>query len=70
MLPVCIKCTDAVASFPGLLAPAFVACSTNAPALVLQATNAGARRPGNEATDAAPMVYTALLFDQLVVENK
>ena len=31
-----------VASYPGLLTPAFVACSTNA--LVLQATNAGPRR--------------------------
>ena len=32
-----------LASFPGLLTPAFVACSTNAG--VLQATNAGVRRP-------------------------
>ena len=36
-----------VASFPGLLTPAFVACSTNV--LVLQATNTGVRRPGNKA---------------------
>ena len=41
-----------LASFPGLLTPAFVACSTN-PALVLQATNAGVRRPGNEANQVA-----------------
>ena len=33
-----------VASFPGLLTPAFVTCST-------QATNAGVRRPGNEARE-------------------
>ena len=40
-----------LASHPGLLAPAFVAYSTKAsPALVLQATNAGVRRPGYEAT--------------------
>ena len=36
-----------LASFPGLLTPAFVACST--PTIVLQATNTGVRRPGNEA---------------------
>ena len=36
-----------LASLPGLLAPAFGACSPNT--LVLQATNAGVRRPGNEA---------------------
>ena len=34
-----------IASFPGL--PAFVTCSTTV--LVLQAANAGVRRPGNEA---------------------
>jgi len=39
---------NGVASYPGLLAPVFVACGTS-PALVLQATNAGARRPGYEA---------------------
>ena len=42
-----------LASFPGLLAPAFVACSTNAGG-VLQATNAGVRRPGNEARYSIP----------------
>ena len=36
---------DVLASFPGLLIPTFVACST---VLVLQVTNAGVRRPGNE----------------------
>ena len=36
-----------LASFPGLLTPAFVTCSTNA----LQATNTGVRRPGNEASN-------------------
>ena len=36
-----------LASFPGLLTPAFVACCTTA--LALQVTNAGVRRPGNEA---------------------
>jgi len=46
----------AIASYPGLLAPAFVACSTNA-GEVLQATNAGARRPGYEATQT---VYSVL----------
>ena len=35
-----------IASFPGLLTPVFVACSSNA--LVLQATNTGVRKPGNE----------------------
>ena len=35
-----------LASFPGLLTLAFVACSTNA-GEVLQTTNAGVRRPGN-----------------------
>jgi len=43
------KSTFKLAMYPGLLAPAFVACSTNA-GLVLQATNTGARRPGYEAT--------------------
>ena len=39
-------CNSTIASFPGLLTPATVCRSTNAfPALVLQATNAGVRRP-------------------------
>ena len=42
----------AVASYQGLLTPAFVACSTS-PALVLQATKRGVRRPGYEAKRAA-----------------
>ena len=41
-----------LASFPGLLTPAFVACSTIV--LVLQATHIGVRRPGNEATQILP----------------
>ena len=41
--------SEFLASFPGLLTPAFVACSTNV--LVQQAANAGVRRPGNEATE-------------------
>ena len=39
-------CNSTIASFPGLLTPATVCRSTNAfPALVLQVTNAGVRRP-------------------------
>ena len=41
-----IHCIIILASFPGLLTPVFVACSTSA--LVLQATNACVR-PRNEA---------------------
>ena len=37
-----------LALFPGLLTPAFVACST---------TNAGVRRPGNEARDSMDKQY-------------
>ena len=47
---------NSVASFPGLLTPAFAACSTNT--LVLQATNAGVRRPGNEAKNSDPWVFS------------
>ena len=43
------KSTFKLALYPSLLTPAFVACSTNA-GLVLQATNAGARRPGYKTT--------------------
>ena len=43
------KITVLTASYPGLLTPGFVTCSTSV--LVLQATNTtGARRPGYEAT--------------------
>ena len=41
--PESIVCVT-LASFPGVLTPAFVTCSTSA--LVLQATNAEVRRPG------------------------
>jgi len=52
-------CTPFIASYPGLLAPAFVACSTNA-GEVLQATNTGARRPGYEATPFRPLFLVCL----------
>ena len=58
--------TPELASFPGLLTPAFVACSTTN-ALVLQATNAGVRRPGNKAIQS-PTVH-CMMCSVTVVSN-
>jgi len=51
------RCRYILASYPGLLAPAFVTCS----GLVLQATNAGARRPGNEAMSDTQLLKLTIL---------
>ena len=53
-----ISCVLVLASFPGLLIPAFV---TN-PTLVLQAMNAGAKRPGNKAI----LVHDMRLFSAVL----